>query len=138
MKSRDPTVWMWSEALALLERADRMQRQFFQLGAHRNACPTWEPPADIFESDQQFVIVVALPGVSTEQLVIVHDDNGITVRGQRALPDLGHSALIHRVEIPYGRFERRFELPMRQLSIGQRALLDGCLVLTLDKQGAPA
>lgn len=136
MKSRDPTVWMWSEALALLERADSMQRQFFQLGAHRNACPTWEPPADIFETEQQFVIVVALPGVSADQLVISQDESAITVRGQRALPLSGNNAHIHRVEIPYGRFERRFELPMRQLSVGQRALLDGCLVLTLDKPGA--
>lgn len=136
MKSRDPTVWMWSEALALLERADSMQRQFFQLGAHPNACPTWEPPADIFETEQQFVIVVALPGVSADQLVISQDESAITVRGQRALPLSGNNAHIHRVEIPYGRFERRFELPMRQLSVGQRALLDGCLVLTLDKPGA--
>lgn len=138
MKVRDPTGWMWGEALELLERADRMQRQFFQLGAHHRECPVWEPPVDIFETEQQFVVLVALPGVSSEHLLIALDDQSLTVRGQRGMPDLGHSALIHRIELPYGRFERRIELPTRQLKVGQRLLRDGCLVVYLDKPGSSA
>lgn len=136
MKVRDPTVWMWGEALELLERADRMHRQFFQLGTNLREHPTWEPPVDIFETEGQFVIVVALPGVSAEQLVINLDGPTLVVHGQRRLPDLGHSALIHRLELPYGRFERRIELPTRQLALGQRELSDGCLFMVLEKLGA--
>jgi HSP20 family protein len=138
MKVRDPTQWMWDEALELLERADRMQRQFFQLSAQRNACPTWEPPADIFETERQFIVVVALPGVAIDQLVVSLDGQALVVRGQRSMPDLGDSALIHRIELPYGRFERRIDLPMRQLSLGSRSLRDGCLLMALDKRGGPA
>jgi HSP20 family protein len=137
MKVRDPTTWMWGEALELMERADRLHRQFFQLGAQRSAHPSWEPPVDIFETEQQFVIVVALPGVSADQLLISLDGQALVVRGQRALPDLGHSALIHRIELPYGRFERRIELPAQQLKLGQRTLRDGCLMMVLDKPEAP-
>jgi HSP20 family protein len=136
MQVRDPTLWMWGEALELLERADRIHRQFFQLGAHRLEQPTWEPPVDIFETERQFVIVVALPGVAADKLIISLDGPMLVVHGQRRLPDLGHSALIHRIELPYGRFERRIELPTSQLALGERALADGCLVMTLDKQGA--
>jgi len=132
MKVRDPTGWMWGEALELLERADRMQRQFFQLGAHRE-CPVWEPPVDVFETERQVVVLVALPGVSSEQLLIALEGPVLTVRGQRGMPDLGHSALIHRIELPYGRFERRIDLPAARLTLGQRQLSDGCLVMFLDK-----
>lgn len=137
MKVRDPNGWMWGEALELLERADRMHRQFCQLGAQRISCPLWEPPVDVFETEHQFILLAALPGVSPDQLSVALDGTQLLVRGQRAMPDLGHSARIHRVEIPYGRFERRIELPARQLRLGQRSLRDGCLLLVLHKGGTP-
>lgn len=137
MKIRDPTRWMWSEALDMIERADRMQRQFFQLGEQCPGGPVWEPPVDIFETAHEFIVFAALPGVSPAQLSVVLDGRVLTVRGQRPMPDPGHSALIRSVEIPYGRFERRIELPAPGLRIGERSLADGCLTLTLDKTGAP-
>lgn len=136
MKLRDPTGWMWGEALELLERADRMQRQFFQLGAHLRGTPVWEPPIDVFDTEQQLVIVAALPGVSAASLSIVLDGPALIVRGQRALPDPGHHARIRRIEIPYGLFERRIELPAGELRLGERTLCDGCLTLVLHKTGS--
>ena len=32
MRASDPRSWMWSEALEMLARAERMQRQIFQPG----------------------------------------------------------------------------------------------------------
>jgi HSP20 family molecular chaperone IbpA len=133
MKLRDPTLWMWGEALDMLDRADRLQRQFFQLGAARGACPSWEPPVDIFETDERIVIVVALPGVCADQLAVDLEPGAVVVRGQRRLPSLGHSCRIHRLELPYGRFERRIELPQRQLHLDERCLVDGCLTLALTR-----
>jgi HSP20 family molecular chaperone IbpA len=133
MKVRDPTLWMWGEALEVLERADRLHRQFFQLSETRRATPTWEPPVDIFETQRQLIIVVALPGVLPEQLEIELDTGAIIVRGQRRMPTLGEGCHIHRLELPYGHFERRIELPPRQLQLGDRSLADGCLTLTLTK-----
>ncbi len=135
MKLRDPGMWMWGDALDLLERADRLHRQFFQPGHHRNPCPTWEPPIDIFETAREFVVLVALPGVRAEQLDVAVDGVTVVVRGQRAMPAVCKSATIHRLEIPYGRFERRIELPAGEFKVGQRILTDGCLTLTLNKLG---
>jgi HSP20 family molecular chaperone IbpA len=137
MKLRDPTLWMWGEALDVLERADRLHRQFFLLGTTRQASPTWEPPVDIFETDDRFVIVLALPGVMAEQLSIDVEPGAVVVRGQRRLPSLGHQCRIHRLELPYGRFERRIELPPRQLHVSERQLADGCLTLSLSKLETP-
>ncbi len=136
MRMRDPTVWMWSEAISLLERAERIERQCFQLGEHRYGGPRWEPPVDLFETERQFVVLVALPGVVPEQLIVTLEDSVVSVRGQRVLPDLGPNAHLHRMEIPYGFFERRIELPAHQLRLSQHQLRDGCLLLTLDKPGA--
>jgi HSP20 family molecular chaperone IbpA len=133
MKVRDPTLWMWGEALDMLARADRLHRQFFQPGAARQASPTWEPPADIFETERQVIVMVALPGVSDDQLAVELDGGAIVVRGQRRPPAFGCGGHIHRLELPYGRFERRIELPPRRLRLGARSLDQGCLTLALDK-----
>lgn len=137
MNARDPTLWMWGEALELLERADRLQRQFCQLGATRQAAPTWEPPVDVFETDRHFLIVIALPGVLPEHVQIEVNGSAVTVRGMRRLPPAAASGLIHRLELPYGRFERCIALPGRLLQLRERTLADGCLTVTFDKTGAP-
>jgi HSP20 family protein len=133
MTLRDPAAWMWSDALALLERADRLQRQFCQLGRHGHAGPLWEPPADVFETEQQLLVFVALPGVCAAQLAVAVDGASVMVRGQRPMPELGHDTRIRRIEIPFGRFERRIDLPACPLKLVRHTLEDGCLILILDK-----
>lgn len=135
MTSRDPKTLMWEQALELWERADRLHRQFFQLSTTHARRPNWEPPVDIFETEHELSIIVALPGVAPDQLEIVIDGATLLVLGERPMPVTSRDAVIHRLEIPYGRFERRIELPPGSYRIGQRALVDGCLTLILDKPG---
>ena len=132
MRSRDPRSWMWAEALDLLQSAERLQRQFFQLGAAQGA-PTWEPPVDLYETDNELWILVALPGVTTDQLEVVIDGATIVVRGERPLPLGLRGAAILRLEIPYGRFQRRIGLPEGRFQILERSLENGCLVLCLQR-----
>jgi HSP20 family molecular chaperone IbpA len=137
MKVRDPTLWMWGEALDMLERADRLHRQFFQLSTAREASPSWEPPVDIFETTDRFVIVIALPGVAPDALAIDVEPGALLVRGQRRMPAVAPNCRIHRLELPYGRFERRIELPPGPLQLVERHLVDGCLTLALIKLETP-
>ena len=132
MRSRDPRSWMWAEALDLLQSAERLQRQFFQLGAAQGA-PTWEPPVDLYETGNELWILVALPGVTTDQLEVVIDGATLVVRGERPLPQGARGATILRLEIPYGRFQRRIALPAGRLQILERKLENGCLVLCLQR-----
>ena len=132
MRSRDHRSWMWAEALDLLQSAERLQRQFFQLGAAQGA-PTWEPPVDLYETGNELWILVALPGVTTDQLEVVIDGETIVVRGERPLPQGARGATILRLEIPYGRFQRRIALPAGRLQILERKLENGCLVLCLQR-----
>jgi HSP20 family protein len=132
MRSRDPGAWMWAEACELLDRAERLHRQFFvPRGAQRQ--PTWEPPVDMLESEQELSICVALPGVGKEQLEVLVDNGVLIVTGERPMPGRSRNTVIHRLELPYGRFERRIELPPGRYDVVRRELVDGCLTLGLRK-----
>lgn len=130
MRSRDPGSWMWAEALELLQDAERLQRQFFRVGALQGA-PCWEPPVDLFQNGDQLKLLVALPGVTPQQLEVVITPNLILVRGERSLPADSRHAAIHRLEIPYGRFERRIVPPAGGFELIDQRLEHGCLVLAL-------
>jgi HSP20 family molecular chaperone IbpA len=133
MASMDPDTWMWERARALLEEADRVQRTFFQPGAPGTRRPGWRPPADVFETASEVWVVIALPGVELDRLRVEVLHNEILVQGERALPSAFRKALIHRLEIPHGRFERRVELPPGSYELDQNELRAGCLFLSLRK-----
>jgi HSP20 family protein len=121
---------MWAEALELLQDAERLQRQFFRVGVLQGA-PCWEPPVDLYENDDELKLLVALPGVTPQQLQVVLTPNLIIVRGERSLPTSSRHAAIHRLEIPYGQFERRIALPAGGFELIDQRLEHGCLVLQL-------
>ncbi|MDX3893385.1 Hsp20/alpha crystallin family protein [Pusillimonas sp.] len=122
----------WTQAMNMLEQADRLHRQFFQLGRGTARGPTWEPPADVFETPSHLSVLVALPGVTSDRLKVLIDGGVLLVVGERPMPAPA-SAHIRRIEIPYGRFERRIELPPGQFEIQESSLANGCLVLSLRK-----
>ena len=129
----DPRLWMWNEALALITRAEQLHRRFFEPGIPMQVA-NWEPPVDMFETDQGLWILVALPGVEQSDLDVSIDANVLRVSGQRPLPSVVRSASIHRLEIPYGRFERRTKLPSTRFVLGRSELVNGCLVVGLAKR----
>jgi len=131
-----PNRWMWSEACEMLARAERMHRQFFQPVRSFSRQPAWEPPADVLESERDVLVVVALPGVNAEQVEVGIDDGDLVVSGARTLPPELRSAIIHRLELPQGRFERRLRLPPAHYSDVRRKFADGCLLLLLSKAEA--
>ena len=130
---RNPTSWMWEEACDLLDQAERLHRQFFRLGASRRARPVWEPPVDVYEDEREIIIVVALPGVSAERIEVTIEMNTLVIRAESRMPFGRADCEIHRLEIPYGCFERRIELPAVRLETGARELDNGCLILSLRK-----
>ena len=120
----------------MLDRAERLQRQFSYQGMD-----AWEPPADVLESGGELRVHIALPGVPPASIAIVIEPGGVTVSGLRAFPCREEGAHIHRIEIPYGRFERRIVLPLADpyggLKLAGKSLVDGVLTLTFRrKEGA--
>lgn len=130
MTFRDPSKTMWIHALQMLEKADRMHRQFFQLEQSKKNGPVWEPPVDIFETEDQLLIWIALPGVSPENIRIIADRGMLTIIGEKPFAAEEKTA-IRRMEIPHGRFERRIKL--KNFEIQENILVNGCLKLVLKK-----
>jgi HSP20 family molecular chaperone IbpA len=130
MRTKDPRDWMWAEAMGLLQTAGRLQRQFFHVGRYDDAA-CWAPPVDIYETADGLWILVALPGVAPEHVSVAIDGAAIVVSGERPLPVESRRGAIHRLEIPYGRFERRIALPAGRFELIERELERGCLILGL-------
>lgn len=132
MRRDDPQNWMWSEAVAMMLRAEQLQRQFFQ------PRPTvrqvaWEPPVDVLELEREVLILVALPGVDAEQVEAVIDGDMLVIAGRRVYPPEFRTAVIHRLELPQGRFERRIPLPPGRYTDVNRSAANGCLLFSLRK-----
>jgi HSP20 family protein len=93
----------------------------------------WSPAADVYETEDSFVIAVDLPGVERGSLDVRIDEGSLTVRGERA-PDEGQRR--GRGNRPSGRFLSRFgPLPP---TVDQRRVAaeyrDGVLRLRLPKR----
>jgi HSP20 family molecular chaperone IbpA len=131
---RDPKNQMWAEACTLLKQAEQLHRQFFEPSREGACAGRWEPPVDVFETKHQLWIIAALPGVAPEAVCVELEGQTLLIAGTRPLPSPGRNADIVRLEIPYGRFERRIALSPR-LRLSERELLHGCLVLTFTKLG---
>jgi len=128
--------WMWSEACEMLSRAERMHRELFRPAGTQARQPAWEPPVDILETEFEVLALVALPGVDAEQAQAVIEDGDLVIAGTRVLPPELRTAVIHRLELPQGRFYRRLRLPAGRYTTVRRAVAAGCLVITLQKAGA--
>ena len=132
MGTRDAETWMWAEACAMLARAERMHRQFFELQRAARS-PAWEPPADMLETADEVVVFFALPGVEPDQVAAAIEDGELVVAGVRRLPAELGNAFIHRLELPQGRFERRITLPPGRYDGVRREAANGCIAIRLRK-----
>jgi HSP20 family protein len=127
--------WMLSEAVETLARAERMHRQFFRLQPSGSAGePAWEPPIDVLETEKEILVFVALPGVNPDNVSASIENGVLIVSGRRVLPAELRDAVIHRLELPQGRFERRLQLPAGRYAVRQ-FVQNGCLVFSLTKAG---
>ena len=121
-----------SEAVEALKRADRKHREVFQL-RETTTRPAWEPPIDVIETDEHVLIFIALPGVAMERVEAAIEGATLVVSGRRVLPPQLRTAVIHRLELPQGHFERRIPLPAGLYDEIARSVEDGCLLISLRK-----
>ena len=128
--------WMWSEACEMLARAERMHRELFRPSRTQARVPAWEPPVDILETDDEVLVLIALPGVDVDAAQVAIEDGDLVIAGTRVLPPELRTATIHRLELPQGQFFRRLRLPGGRYSGVRRATAAGCLVVTLQKVGS--
>lgn len=131
----------WNPLQDLMLLQDRMNRLFedaterrarvdAETGAEMERAE-WYPTADVYDSAAEYLIAVDLPGIDRAAMEISIDDNKISVRGTRAVPD----PLSARAERPTGRFLRTFSVPSLVDQQNIRAeYKDGVLEIRLPKR----
>ena len=125
-------VSMWARAVALLEEAERRHRRFFELlGTASARHPVWEPPIDMFLVEGEIHVVVAMPGVRSEDIQLELVSGGLVVRAESRLPVPQGRSKILRLEIPYGCIERHIELPAGRFAVIAQEFRDGSLLIRL-------
>lgn len=94
----------------------------------------WQPPTDVYETDENVVVVMEISGVKPEELEVTLTNEVLQVRGCRADPGKGRKLRITQMEIHYGPFERRVRLH-RSIDRDQASVhyCDGFLEVRLPK-----
>jgi HSP20 family protein len=122
---------------------DEMHRRFHETaGQVRGDGATevtgiWEPPVDIYETDDALILQVELPGVSKDAVNVELHEHTLTLSGERTREPAVTSGQYHREEGRYGAFQRAFRMPtiVDQAKI-QATYTNGVLALRLPKHAA--
>lgn len=92
-----------------LEGFRRLVDDFFGRGtAHGGrGGETWVPPTDVYETQQEIVIMMCVPGIKTGNVRVLFDGDVVTVAGHRQAVREPGLVAYHQMEIRNGHFERR-------------------------------
>jgi HSP20 family protein len=134
----------WNPLHDLMLLQDRMNRLFEDATQRRARGETeagdemeradWQPAADVYEEEGEYIIAVDLPGIDRSALDISVDENRLTIKGSRAKNNRAKA----RSERPEGRFIRTFTVPG---SVDQGAIRaefkDGVLQVHLPRRQEP-
>ena len=94
----------------------------------------WNPPVDILESKDAYLIRAELPGMKKEDFNVEVNDGNLTLSGERKLEEPATGVEYHRVERVAGKFSRSFYLPQTVKQDGIKATYrDGILEVHVPK-----
>ncbi len=97
----------------------------------------WQPPVDIYESNEEITVYCDLAGVMKDSLELLVEEHQLHISGRRQLPRTQTVVCIHQLEIELGAFARTVALPViidvEQVS---SSYFDGILVVSLKKRVA--
>lgn len=94
----------------------------------------WLPAVDVRESDEEFVFMAELPGISRDDVEITVENSILTLRGERRFNEEDEQKNYRRIERAYGSFSRSFTLPSAvDAEKIQATFADGMLTVTVPK-----
>jgi HSP20 family protein len=103
---------MFSEFEHIRERMDQAYRRV--LGSPGNpgfGMPYLEPAADVYETDEEVVVLVEMAGIPGAELIVEIEGRVLHLRGERRpLPGRPHMSY-SQMEIAHGPFRRELTLP---------------------------
>jgi HSP20 family protein len=93
----------------------------------------WNPPTDVYETEENCVIKVEIAGMRDEDFDVAFENNILMISGYRS--DLNERRAYHQMEIRFGRFEIAVEIPATLLNMEKATAeyKDGFLIIVLPK-----
>lgn len=92
----------------------------------------WQPPADVFETDDSVVVIVEIAGLRPEDYQVSLEGRTLEINGERRDP--AAKLAYQQMEIRYGRFRTVVQLSWALDGAGQTAVYEnGFLKITLRK-----
>jgi HSP20 family protein len=71
----------------------------------------WNPPADVYRTEDGWVVKVDLAGVRADDLTLELNDSLLRIRGCRRDTFCREGFVYHQMEISYSRFEKTIQFP---------------------------
>jgi len=90
------------------EALHRMVEEFYGLGGGSGGRgrDVWSPPTDVFETETEIVIRMAVPGIRAADVRVIFSGDAITISGCRHARREDDVTAFHQMEIRMGCFER--------------------------------
>lgn len=126
------------ELNAVRERMDRIFNDYGstvrETGEEEPLHTSWVPSVDVWEDSNTIRLRAELPGLTSDDVELVVEDNRLIIRGEKTLRQDEGDGQYRRVEARYGAFYRSFPLPnvVNQESI-DASFDNGVLEVTLPK-----
>ena len=112
------TVFRWNSLQDLFAIQEKVNR-LFEETIHRTELPDdgidsalWSPAADVFESADEIVLNIELPGVRLDDVRLEALDGKLRVSGHRRADEGVEARHFVRMERVYGTFSRDFPVPV--------------------------
>ena len=95
---------------------------------------TWRPPTDVYETENELVVKMAISGVRSEDVSITLTGDTLTISGRRQDSSNHKKICFYLMEIRYGHFERSVVLPKNiDANKIEASYKDGFLQITIPK-----
>ena len=88
---------------------DRFFEDSFNL--NRDVANDFVPRVDVSETEKEFRIAFAVPGMNKKDFKIDYNEGQLTISGERKIENQENGRNFHSIETQYGSFSRTFYLP---------------------------
>jgi len=95
----------------------------------------WSPAVDVYETNEEMIVVVEVPGVNPASIDLAVTGNVLSVRGSKEPPALPDS-VPHLRERRFGAFHRQISVPDVDFDKAQAEAHDGVLLIRIPKRSA--
>ena len=93
------------------QELDSMERQLRRAFEEVGFAPTLVPPADVYETDDEFIVELEVPGYEEKELAVEVSDHTLRIKGERTETTREEKKDFRLRERLERHFERRFSLP---------------------------